>query len=92
MVERSVVRKLFSFGHLLDRQGESEGDRHDDLCLSCTRHPSTLEKAVEISGIVEPSTIKEASKTEEVRKKFKLLQAVPGPDRSSPPRPSTYNI
>jgi len=37
-IEPLVVRNLFSFGHLLDREGEREGDGQGDLCRSCTRH------------------------------------------------------
>src|SRR5258707_5902045 len=41
-IGHSVMRKLFSFGHLLDSQSEREGDVYGDLCLSCTRHLPTL--------------------------------------------------
>ncbi len=37
-IEPLVVRNLFSFGHLLDRKDEREGDGQGDLCLSYTRH------------------------------------------------------
>ena len=37
-IEPLVVRNLFSFGHLLDREGEREGDGQGDLCRSCARH------------------------------------------------------
>ena len=46
-VDRRGIRKLFSFGALLDRHGEREGERQGDLCLSCTRYPPTLAKAIE---------------------------------------------
>jgi len=42
-----VVRNLFSFGHLLDRDGEREGDGRGALCLSCTRHLSAPQIAIE---------------------------------------------
>ncbi len=41
------MRKLLFVGHLLDRQGDREGDGYGDLCLSCTRHPPTLQIAIE---------------------------------------------
>src|ERR1700681_1953429 len=39
-IDRRVVRNRLSIWHLLDRQGDREGDGYGDLCLSCTRHPS----------------------------------------------------
>ena len=41
-IDRRVVRNRLSIWHLLDRQGEREGDGYGDLCLSCTRHPFAL--------------------------------------------------
>jgi hypothetical protein len=45
----SVVCNFLSFGGLLDRRGEREGDGEGDLCLSCTLHHSALQKALEVS-------------------------------------------
>ena len=47
-IDRRVVRNRLSIWHLLDRQGDREGDGYGDLCLSCTRHPFTLQIAVEV--------------------------------------------
>src|SRR6266576_1431886 len=44
-LDHSLVRNLFSFGHLLDREGEREGDGQGALCLSCTRHLAALQIA-----------------------------------------------
>src|SRR2546422_331841 len=46
-IDRRVVRNHLSIWHLLDRQGDREGDGYGDLCLSCTRHPFALQIAVE---------------------------------------------
>jgi len=46
-IEPLVVRNLFSIGHLLDREGEREGDALGDLCLSCTRHLAAPQIAIE---------------------------------------------
>jgi len=67
-IDRRAVRNLLFLGHLLDRRGEREGDGSGDLCLSCTRHLPTLQRAVQRFDIVESSTIKEALKMEKVRK------------------------
>jgi hypothetical protein len=67
-IDRRAVRNLLFLGHLLDRRGEREGDGSGDLCLSCTRHLPTLQRAVQRFDIVESSTIKEAVKMEKVRK------------------------
>jgi hypothetical protein len=45
--DHSVVRNLFSFGHLLARDGERKGDAQGDLCLSCTRHLTAPQIAIE---------------------------------------------
>lgn len=46
-LDRSVVRNLVAFEHLLDRAGEREGDGQGDLCLSCIRHLPALQLAIE---------------------------------------------
>src|SRR4029077_3973739 len=38
---------VLSLGHLLDGQGDREGEGYGDLCLSCTRHPPVLQIATE---------------------------------------------
>jgi len=54
----SLVRNFHSVGHLLDRQGEREGDGWGDLCLSCTRHLSTTQIRLKLSGIRTPLLLK----------------------------------
>ena len=50
-IELSVVRNLFSFEHLLDRDSEREGDGQGELCLSCTRHLAALQLANRIEAL-----------------------------------------
>src|SRR5712691_2061915 len=46
-IDGRAMRNLLSLRHLLDRQGEREGDGYGDPCLSCTSHPPALLKAME---------------------------------------------
>jgi hypothetical protein len=57
-LEHSVARNFRSTGHLLDRQGEREGDGQGDLCLSCTRHLCTTQIGLKLSGIRTPLLLK----------------------------------
>ena len=45
----SVVCNFLSFGGLLARRGEREGDEEGDLCLSSTLHHSALQHSLEVS-------------------------------------------
>jgi hypothetical protein len=47
-IDRRAMRNLVFFGHLLDRQGDREGDAYGDLCLSCTLHLPALQVAIEV--------------------------------------------
>jgi hypothetical protein len=46
-IDRRAMRNLLFLGHLLDRQGDREGDAYGDLCLSCTLHLPALQVAIE---------------------------------------------
>ena len=46
-IDRRAMRNLLFLGHLLDRQGDREGDAYGDLCLSCTLHLPALQAAIE---------------------------------------------
>jgi len=47
-IGRRAMRNLLFLGHLLDRQGDREGDAYGDLCLSCTLHLPALQVAIEV--------------------------------------------
>jgi len=64
------VRNIFSFGHLLDAK---VNPRVTDRVICVFHAPVTLprwRKRLKLFEIVEPSTIKEASKTEKLKKNF----------------------
>jgi len=42
-IDRGAMRNLLFLGHLLDHQGDGEGDAIGDLRLSCTRHLLALQ-------------------------------------------------
>jgi hypothetical protein len=42
-IDRRAMRNLLFLGHLLDRQGDREGDAYGDLCISCTLHLPALQ-------------------------------------------------
>src|ERR1700686_3105969 len=46
-IDRRAMRNLLFLGHLLGRQGDREGDACGDYCLSCTRHLTALQIAIE---------------------------------------------
>jgi hypothetical protein len=46
-IDRRAMRNLLLLGHLIDRQGDFEGDAFGDLCLSCTRHLPALQVTIE---------------------------------------------
>jgi hypothetical protein len=49
--------------------GDAKGEAQGDDPISCTRHLSTVQIRLKLSGIRTPSIIKEALKTEKVRNK-----------------------
>ncbi len=46
-IDRRAMRNLLLLGHLLDRQGDREGDAYGDLCISCTLHLPALLKVMD---------------------------------------------
>ena len=46
-IDRRAMRNLLFLVHLLDRQGDREGDAYGDLGLSCTLHLPALQVAIE---------------------------------------------
>ena len=46
-IDRRAMRNLLFLVHLLDRQGDREGDAYGDLGLSCTLHLPALQVALE---------------------------------------------
>ena len=46
-IDRHGMCILLSLGHLLDRQGDRDGDGYGDLCLSCTRHLPAVLRAMD---------------------------------------------
>ncbi len=42
-IDRRAMRNLLFLGHLLDRQGDREGDAYGDHRLSCTLHLPALQ-------------------------------------------------
>src|SRR5271167_2771326 len=46
-IDRRAMRNLLFLGHLVDHQGDREGDAYGDLCLSYTLHLPALQVAIE---------------------------------------------
>src|SRR2546430_17321658 len=46
-IGRRAMRNLLSLEHLLDVQGDHEGDAYGDLCLSCSLHLPALPITIE---------------------------------------------
>ncbi len=46
-IDRRAMRNLLFLVHLLDRQGDREGDAYGDLGISCTLHLPALQVAIE---------------------------------------------
>jgi hypothetical protein len=45
-IDRRAMRNLLFLGHLLDPQGDREGDADGDLYISCTLHLPALQVAI----------------------------------------------
>src|SRR5713226_5312327 len=56
-IDRRAMRNRLSIWHLLDGQGDREGDGYGDLCLSCNRHLFALQIVSKLCETVRAHTI-----------------------------------